>query len=509
MRKDNLPVRIAFPCVLAGLAVLVYFPVFSAEAVWDDDAVFINPIVQDSTGIIDAWLHPLSNAYEEHYWPVTYSFFWMTRHIIGNEALGYHLANLILHVLNAILLYLLLRPHLRAASFIAPIIYVLHPLNVESVAWIMEAKNTLNLFFLLVAAIVWDRKGAHPASLALIPILFHLSTLSKATTLPLPFVLLALAWFGNKMRNQKVAPTTLIILGICAVTAIAIAAIDLTLVQMARGRASDFSHELPLVERTLLALRSIPFYFGKLMWPSSLYVLYPLWNTKSSTAFFLAVAVLTGIVLLVMRGGRPVLYIILAITMLAPASGIINFSFMRLSHTADRFFYVPGLISVVGFSELLTRIHSKTKVQGLSIAFIALSAVAMGIVTMHYVKAYKNSESLFSRTVNFNDESWGGHYNLANELAVRGELEQSIEHYRRAADINPSQSSIYLNWGNSLAKLRRYEKAISKYESAIALNPADPLAFTNAIKCAELANLPAKVMELKTHRSMIESPGTP
>lgn len=509
MHSRSLVTHLGFGAALLLVIAITYFPVLSAGAVWDDDAVFINPIVQDASGVMNAWFQPSQNLYEEHYWPMTYTVLWSVRRIFGNAPLAFHLLNVILHSMNAFLIYLLLKRKSTLVGIITGLAYAVHPIQVESVAWIIEAKNTLNLFFLLLGIIVWLWNPAGRWNQVALVILFVLSGLSKSTTLPLPIVLLGLLYISGARSRMNLPKETTKLLWICAALAICIAAIDLSLVHAARDRSGDFSHELPALERLQLALRSIPFYVAKIIWPSNLYALYPHWKTGNVWAMVFALTVLLTLIIAVSRNRRLAICVILFVALIAPASGILNFSFMRLSHTADRFCYVPGVILLAGLAEFLAVIHRRTKLKALGPIFCVLVLLSLLPATASYSRSYQNNEALFSRTLHYYPSSWSSHYNLGNELSDRKEFAAALEHYQSAAEINPNDASVQNNLATTLARLGRFQDALPHFDAALAIDPKHQRAIKNAMKCASMANQPAKVAQYQQMLQKLEGSSTP
>jgi hypothetical protein len=337
--------------VIAVMAYVVYAPSLSGGFLWDDDTLIThNPLITAPDGLIRIWF--TSEAVD--YWPVTNSSFWIEWRLWGMNPIGYHVTNLVLHVGNAILFWAILR-HLRIpGALLAAAIFTVHPINIESVAWIAQRKNTLSQCFFLLS-VLWflkdesgsagRRRGWYALSLAG----FVLAMLSKGSAASLPLVLLLIVWWT---RNRITARDVL-----RAVPFFVVAA-ALTLVNLwfrTHGDAEVF-RQATLAERIAGAGAIVWFYVFKAVWPIHLAFVYPLWRIDSDDIRWwlpLAAALVLTALLLWYRGkpwGRAGLFAWLYYGVaLLPVLGFADTPFMRYSLVADHYQYtaILGLAALV------------------------------------------------------------------------------------------------------------------------------------------------------------------
>ena len=280
---------------LSTVTLLAYQPVWHAAYIWDDDQyVTGNALLHSLGGLKLIWFVPGATV---QYYPLTFTTFWIEYHLWGLNPLGYHLVNVCLHSLNAILFWLILRKLNVSGAWLAAGIFALHPVCVESVAWITEHKNTLSgVFYLgsiLFALMFWLSDEKTPAS-ANVPMAtlgrwrfywlalgFYACALwSKTTTIPLPFVILLLIWW--KQRKLAWRETYLVF----PFLAIGIAMGFITMHVEKHLGASGNDWDLSWLERCLIAGNDFWFYLGKLVWPCPLTFVYPRWviNAKLVTS---------------------------------------------------------------------------------------------------------------------------------------------------------------------------------------------------------------------------------
>src|SRR5881398_447213 len=333
-----------FVLVLAAVTILAYRPAWNGGFLWDDDAyVTNNELLTAPDGLRRIWF---SFESPSQYFPLVYTTFRIERALWGLNPAGYHVVNVLLHVANALLVWRLLARLKVPGAWLAGAIFALHPVQVESVAWITERKNVLMGFFFLLTLLAWtafvDERTKRPwrfYGLALI--LYVLALSAKTTACTLPAALLLILWLQKKSINWErilqIAPFFLLGLGIGLVT-----------VWWERYHQGTRMAVLALgpVERILVASRAVWFYLGKLIWPSNLTFIYPRWTIVSTHslayAWLLAGAGLCAVIYFVRRYvGRGVeVAAAFFVATLSPVLGFIMLYTFRYTFVADHYQYL-------------------------------------------------------------------------------------------------------------------------------------------------------------------------
>jgi Flp pilus assembly protein TadD len=344
---------------LFALTTIAYAPVLSNGFIWDDDAyVTRNPTLESAAGLWRIWLEPGATP---QYYPLVFTSFWLERWRWGLDPAAYHAVNVVLHALNAVLLWLALRRLQVPAAWFIACLFALHPVQVESVAWITERKNVLSTTFYLAAALAYwrfalpteDGDGAgggwgwYVAALGL----FACALLSKTVACSLPAALLLVAWWkrGRVTRRDLWPLAPMFALG-------AAAGVFTAWLEKHHVGASGPEWALAPVERCLVAGRALWFYAAKLAWPASLTFIYPRWQIDRYAWWqylYPATAVLVVVVLYLLRhriGRGPVTALCFFGGTLFPALGFINVYPMRYTFVADHFQYLAcvGLLALAG-----------------------------------------------------------------------------------------------------------------------------------------------------------------
>lgn len=461
--------------MLAGVA---YLPVLKAGYLWDDEALTENPRVRSISGLADIWFHPGQNRFEAHYWPVTYTSFWIEHRFWGDWPAGYHLTNLLLHALNGVMLFLLLRRMKIAAAWAAAAVFAVHPVHVESVAWIIERKDVLSAAFYLGAFLLltryWEKERRRDYGLALL--CFGAAMLSKSIAVSFPFAVGLWLWWkeGKLTRKDFLALAPFLVL------AMAIAWLDVRYAGQRESAHFGFS----LLERLGIAGRAIGFYAGKLLWPHPLMTFYPRWEVGIPPLGPLVFPVAVGAVLLGLWAARgrigrgPVALALYFCITLGPVLGLIDFHFMSLSFVADRFQYLAsaGLIVLALGAALRLRERLPEQFQapargvGIFVLFI------LAVLTFFQARLYRNDETLFRHNIAWNPKAWAAHNNLGLALAARAQTEAewdtAMDHYRLALEANPVFADAHINLGAALGRRGEYDEALGHFRVALRIKPA-------------------------------------
>ena len=341
----NLPPALA----LVAMVAVAYAPaVLWGGFVWDDTIFTEAEPVRTVSGLWDIWFAPEKIRKEAHYWPLTYTIFWLEHKLWGFWAPGFHAVNVVLHIANTLLLWRLLRRVEVPGAWLVAAVFAVHPLNVNSVAWIIERKDVLSGLFYLTAALAWlryEEKAREDARgwrhLVLSAMLLGAGLLCKSSVVTLPAALLIVQWW----RHGRVSAGDLLRVAPLFAVAALVTALDLSLYLNRALHSFDYS----LVERVLVAGRALWFYPVKILWPADLAVVYPLWDVRVSdlgawTYPVAAVALAAALWCLRRRIGRgPLAGALFYAVTVSPMLGIVPFSYMAFSFVADRFQYLAGI----------------------------------------------------------------------------------------------------------------------------------------------------------------------
>ena len=465
---------------------MAYLPALKGGLIWDDDAHVTRSELRSVAGLWRIWsdLHAT-----QQYYPLLHSAFWLEHRLWGDATLGYHLTNVLLHASAALLLVLVLRRLRVPGAPLAGLIFAVHPVCVESVAWISEQKNTLSLVLYLLAAMAYVRFDANrgrPAAArayVLASALFVLALLTKTVTATLPAAILVVLWWrrGRISLRRDAAP-------LVPWFALAFASGTLTaLVERRIVGAEGAAFDLTLLQRFLLAGRVVWFYLGKLFWPSRLAFIYPRWDAgaeASGWAGYLAAAVLvTAVLWLLRRRARgPLAAWLFFVGSLFPALGFFNVFPFIYSYVADHFQYLAsmGIITAAaaGAATLAGRATPAVRfaVWGLAAAAVA----ALAAFSNEQSRIYADQPTLYRATLERNPGCWLAHNNLGVWYQRAGDLDGAVAQYRAALRLKRDYATAHDNLGNVLRQMPgRLGEAVGHFEEALRLQPDDADAHDN------------------------------
>ena len=448
------------------LTVAAYSPAFRAGFIWDDDDHLTNnPAMTSPDGLKQIW----SSLRVSRYYPLTLTTFWVERRLWGLNPLPYHAVNIALQAANAVLLWLLLRQLKVPGAWAAAAVWAVHPVNVESVAWVTELKNLQSGLFFLLALLAFESELPVLATLCGVA-----AMLSKPSTVVLPAVMLLIAWWRERKDWRRVLPL--------AIAAIAMSV--LTIVEQRQYIASE--NVLSFAQRLMLAGRAVWFYAGKLVWPDVCFM-YPRWSLRADWLPLAGLLVVAGI--LWRFRPRPVIfgvgYFVIA---LLPVLGFFNIYYFRYSYVADHFQYLAS----IGLIALAAKLYRKVWV----LPFILL---VLTTCTWRQCHAYRDLEALWSDTVEKNPSAWLAHNNLAVVLQKQGRLPEVLEHYEQTVRLKPDFAEAQYNLGVALAASGRTDEAIPYWQEAVRLKPGFAAAEHNLDVAAPIriegqtSNVPAAV----------------
>ena len=462
-------------CAMIFCATLAaYFPALRGGLLWDDRSHLTKSGLQSFHGLWRIWFELGAT---QQYYPLLHSAFWLEHRMWGDAVAGYHLTNLALHALSACLVAMIMKRLSLPGAWFAGFVFALHPVHVESVAWISEQKSTLSGVFYLASLLTYldfdqDRRKS---KYLLATGLFVLALLSKTVTATLPAVLLVMVWWrrGRLEWRRDVQPLLpWFVLGICA--GLFTSWVERTLVG---ARGEDFL--LTPVQRVLIAGRAICFYAGKLLWPTNLTFFYPHWTIDPAVwwqwlfpggVLFLA----TGLVFVARRHRGPLAGFLIFSGTLFPVLGFLNVYPFRYSYVADHFQYLASLgIIVPVTSEFVRAIERISSRRAVTIACCFMLILVLGVLTWRQSRTYRDIETLYRVSLARNPASWLAHYNLGVLFAdMPGRLPDSIAEYQEALRIRPDYAEAHVNLGFALSRTPgRLPDAIAEYQAALQIKP--------------------------------------
>jgi tetratricopeptide (TPR) repeat protein len=460
-----------------ALVLLAYLPALSGTFLWDDNGHVTRADLRSLAGLFRIWFE---FGATQQYYPVLHSAFWFEHLVWGDSTLGYHLLNVLLHATAACLFGTLLRRLAVPGAWLAALLFALHPVCVESVAWISEQKNTLSLVLYLCAALAYLRFDGQrrPAGYALATGLFIVALLTKTVTASLPAALLVVFWWqrGRLDWRRDLLPL-LPWFALGAGSGLVTAHFERVLIG---AQGVDF--DLSLVQRCLLAGRVFWFYLGKLAWPAELIFIYPRWTVDATQVwqwlFLFGALALLGALIWWRRARAPLATALLFGGTLFPVLGFVNVYPFVFSYVADHFQYLASLpvfaLAAAGLRQLLARlpVAARYAVPG------ALLAV-LGALTWTQCGMYRDPVMLYETTLRRNPACWMAHNNLANVLTLAGRFEEAVPHLQAAIKFNPRMAQAYSNLGDNLTRLGRSAEAIPPLEKALQLQPDYAVAHGN------------------------------
>ncbi|MFZ1932944.1 MAG: tetratricopeptide repeat protein [Thermoguttaceae bacterium] len=473
---------------------LAYQPAWHGGFVWDDDLHLLhNPVINRPDGLKQAWL---SGEYI-NYWPLTFTVYWLEHKAWGLDPLGFHLVNIALHALSAVLVWRILERLGMPGAMLAAAIFALHPVNVESVAWIAQLKGLLSLPLALLAMLFYlrhERDGSWWQLAAAVG-LFLLSALAKGLVLTLPVVLLACTWWQRGRIGRRD------LLRVLPFVLVAALMVWVEVSKQHTGIADTVVRSDGLLGRAAVAGCAVWFYFWKVLWPVNLIFVYPRWTIGERDLWAYLPGVLLAVILAVAwwrrrSWGRPVVMLIVCyVALLLPVLGFADIIFMQYSLVADHWQYAAMIVPCAALAALFATLArygaakplaaSQTpKAFSLShILCFALLAI-LATLTFRQSRMYADMETLYRTTLDRNPGCWLVQNNLGNLLADEGKV--LIEHgwsdeatplyrdamvlYHDALRTKPDYADAHLNLGNALASLGRMDEAIGEFQRAIDAN---------------------------------------
>ena len=491
--------------LLLVVTVAAYVPALQSARVWDDDRHVTTAMLQGWDGLRRIWF-ALGAA--QQYYPVLHSAFWLEHRLWGESDLGYHLVNVAWHAISACLLVLVGQRLGARGGWVAAFIFALHPVNVESVAWISEQKNTLSLVFYLLAALAWLRFDATRRARDWWPAfaLFALALGTKTVTATLPCVLLIAVWWQRgrlNWRRDVVPLLPWIALGV-------LAGLTTAWVEQHVIGAAGAEFTLSPLQRVLLAGRIVWHYLATFAWPATLVFTYARWtiDLRSAIAWLYSAALLALVVALWVlraRNRAPLAAFLAFVGSLFPVMGFFNVYPFRYAFVADHFQYHASLplamlvgAGVAWLSERGTQVSvasagAEPAAEPTSASVVApvlgriirlvlpVMVLALGTLTWRQSAHYRDDETLYRATLAANPDSWMAHHNLGRIVSRKaGGLNEAIAHFEAAIRLKPDHARAHYSLGVALQRVGRGAEAVPHFEAAIRFEPDNAPLVSNA-----------------------------
>src|SRR5215475_5990168 len=479
-----------FALVLTAVTILVYRPAWNGGFLWDDDVYITNnELLTAPDGLRRIWFSLDSPS---QYFPLVYTTFRIEHALWGLNTSGYHWVNLLLHIANALLVWMVLVRLRVPGAWLGGAIFALHPVQVESVAWITERKNVLMGFFFLLTLLAWiafvdGRTKRRWLFYGLALILYALALSAKTTACTLPAALFLILWLEKRPITWKRFFQILPFLAL----GLAMGALAMWWERYHQGTSRAVFTFLSPIERVLVANRAIWFYLGKLIWPSNLTFIYPRWNIapthRPAYVWLLAGVVMCGAIYFVRRClGRSVeVAAAFFVVTLSPVLGFIMLYTFRYTFVADHYQYLASIGPIALASAGVVNFADTFKNRRTLILCAALCVVAvLATLTWRQAAMYGNIETLWRTTLARNPGCWMAHNNLGIVLFEKGQLDEAISHYRTTLEMQPNFWDAHYNLGSALLGKGQVDEAIFYCDKAVRMQPNDPdaqVALANAL----------------------------
>ncbi len=471
--------------LLAGAIAIVvgclaaYMPAIKAGFIWDDNKyVTENPLLTAPDGLYRIWF---STDSPSQYFPLTYTLLRAEYQLWGLNPAGYHTVNVAIHCINALLLWVILRRLSIPGAWLASAIFALHPVQVESVAWITERKNTLMLLFSLLSILCWvkfvfdnqsDRKAVllYAGSL----VFCALALFSKATACTLPAALLLILW----LKHSPVTPRRLAQIVPYIAMGVGIGLLVMWWEKHHQGMGVNLG--LSSTEKTLIAGRALWFYLWKLVWPVNLTFSYPRWNIDETDVWQYAWPAASALVLVCAwiwrkRLGRGAVTAMLFFpAMLFPMLGFFSLYTFVYTFVADHYQYMAsiGPIAIVAGITAMVYRRSGENVKFIIVPAVSVLLITLGALTWQQCGAYKNLDTLWADTLKKNPDSWLAHGQIGHSLYSQGKFDEALSHINRvlelAAEVKKmdprAYANAYHNKGLILADKGEWENASEQFK---------------------------------------------
>jgi protein O-mannosyl-transferase len=503
IRENIFPVnnRRVYVCLaLIVLTLIIYWQVMNFEFVNYDDNVFVTQNIHVSSGLkLENIKWAFTSMYASNWMPLTWLSFMLDSQISKMNPTFFHLSNVLFHIFNSILLFIILERMTGAfwRSTLVAILFAIHPLHVESVAWITERKDVLSTFFLLLTvwSYVYYIQRSNYKRYAIVFILFALGLMSKPMLVTLPFILLLLDYwplkrytlFNRPESSKSEKEENVFQMKIFAhlvyekIPLFFLSIISIIITIIAQKQEIAIRQIIPFYIRLENACVSYCSYMIKMVWPASLAALYPHPEYIALGQIFAAAILLIGISSAAIYYKKRFPYLIFGwlwyLGTLVPVIGLVQ---VGVQSMADRYTYISiiGLFIIIVWTvaDLTKKLVYRQYILTLLSAVIVFSLM---LVTYSQIKYWKNSETLFTRTLDVTENNYVMECNMGVLLAGQGNIQDAVLHYEAALKINPKDADTNYNYGNLLAAQGKMENAVKLYNASIKEKPKFAPAYNN------------------------------
>lgn len=473
-----------FGSFLAAVTVAAYWPAFHGKFIWDDNAwtTDILKLLRDISGLGAIWTQPTAL---QQYYPLTATTFWLDYHFWKLWTLPYHVENVVLHLISVLLFWRLLQKLQVPGAWLAAGIFALHPMMVESVAWITERKNVLSMVFFLGGLLaygrfnsIWKADLETPrkwGAYALALLLLAAALLAKTTTFSFPAVILLIAWWkhGRIQWRRDVLPGLpffAIAIGFSGVTA---------WLEKNHVGATGWEWSISFPDRCLIAGRAFWFYIGKLLWPENLCFIYPRWKPDADSLWQWLLPLAALVTLIVLWSGRkklgrgPATAAFFFVGTLFPLLGFMNAYGMRYSFVWDHWVYLSSLgIFALGaalMASLARHFNKPVMLSGVAIILLPVLAV----LTWKQSAMYVDNETLWRTTIAKDPTAFLAYNNLGYLLLEKNQLNDAVTYFKKSVEVNPNFSEPHNNLGDALIRLGQTNEGMGHFRKALELIQSD------------------------------------
>lgn len=469
--RDRKGAIIAFSLLI--VVFLIYFQLRSSGFVNYDDPEFLvnNPHLRGGlTPASLAWA--FQTGYAANWFPLTWLSYLLGVSLYGLDPGWHHLTNVFLHAIDAVLLFAVLRRMTGAlwrSAFVA-LLFAVHPLHVEAVAWISQRRELLSGLFWFLSLWAYLRYVARPraAAYALLLLAFAGGLMSKPMIVTLPFVLLLLDYWPLG-RWQTVAPRRLI-LEKAPLLALAAAGSAITLMVQQGGGAVSSLAEVPFRFRLENALVSYLAYVGQFFWPARLAVIYPYANDLRAWQIVGAAAILIALTVLAVAQRRKRPYLAVGwfwfAGTLVPVIGLVQ---VGIQSRADRYMYIPlvglAIAAVWGAAEIAGR---------RAMAVGAIACCAYGAVAWSAAAYWRDTVTLFRHAIAVTEDNWPALTTLSQTLLTENRVDEAMPYIAETLRLRPNLSEAHINYGAALSKRGQFDDAAAQYRTALKADPENP-----------------------------------
>lgn len=477
--KKLVSMQLALGAVIFAAALAAHAPAIHAGYTWDDSVFLYQcPLVTEPDGLHRSWF----TLEGTDYWPLMTTMFWFEWRIWGNNPMPFHAMNIVLHAMAAVLLWrVLLRLKINSpGAFLSALIFAVHPVTVESVAWIAERKNVLSMTFFWLALLTFIRfeSSRRPGWYAITLVMAAATMLSKSSTVVLPVVILLMVWWLYDRLGRRHLYLSLPMFAMSLI---------LGLVQMWCVREQIDGGEIGRTEDVASRIAAVGwivwFYLYKIVLPINLAMIYPRWDVDSRQIMsYLPLLLLGGLFAVLWRyrrswGRTPLAALAYFLIAIAPVAGLLNMQFHRYTLVADHLQYLgmPAIIALIGGGIgavwLRTRQRSGTPHAVGTLVLAAAIVLTCGVLTWRQATVYQDEVDLWSQTISMNERCWAAYNHRGMALDKKGDYDRALQDYNKAVEIKPNFSFAYANRAWTHGNKGDYDLQIRDCNVAIALHP--------------------------------------